>query len=1448
MKTSRPFALRRRTAGVALVLVLSILILLTAIVVAFFTNAATDLTASKNYSDGVKVKLLGASTVNLVEGQIRAGTQGGTADAPLAWASQPGLIRTYDTKGVQGTVYKLYSSDTLQVASGFNPNTALATEIPTDWNLHPSDFVDLNSPTVIKDSNGTIVDPKDPDPNARYSARYPIIDGNNLVKLGTSRVYDGIVPGKPTEGGTLDGVPDIEGFAVDTATTSLTYSESKVVAPNNNPVPMPVRWLYMLQDGQLHARVPASSTDPNAGAPGTIPGASAANPVVSRIAFWTDDDTSKLNINTASEGTAWDRPRGKSATEVAYSIGIPAQNEFQMFSGHPAKDCLSTVFGAIWPVPSTVVTSTSDNIPYVLPSFLTTSSFPALLPYFDLAPRVTEGMTFGSGSGTQSTDPGTTQKPDSGVIVDADRLYTSVDEIMFQPKMATDNVTRLARNDAANTGGATKGIPPSLLETSRFFLTSSNRSPEVTLLNTPRVSLWPLQAKLQSRTAKDKLLLFCSTIPAGSANIFAFQRLYSSYDFGASGIYSCDSPTLDFDASQLSGKRNQQLYAYLQKETNVLVPGLGGKFSDKYGGSLATNQILTEMVDMTRSVLNVYGASSPGPRYDFSLRGQTVPLIWPSGTPGAGTKGFGQFPTITEASLDFFLLNDPAEKDPATGNLLNKPLQLGAALILQPFTPTPGYSSVSFNLQVEVVGLNKFVISKTGDDDRQPMGFPAGSFGVQPGSLVNVVNALHLVAGNTTAYNGLLDSFYGGSGAKRFAYAPASGAKLDSIYPLFNTVTPGGAGSLPAKTTNFDFYALDSSNNQVPNDITIFIYSAPFSTLIPKTLIQTLHLQFPVCTNIPIPGYESKAQPLDTHQPPTTALALTLRAADRGVADGNNGLFINDQTDDNGKGNHFGLIGPNDVMRSVIVDPVNGPSKGDIRVMVPLVDVPSTYFHAHPFYKNGSVPELALDPNPSAFNKRFAESLRLGTIPGYGALGYYDYNGATTPYLLGAGWAYAPSTPLYPRKAAYSGTLIALKDSIKPYYDPAVSPSVPFETGYTNGQATGVQLTGTDGLPHPGDWDSGAGALEDGPYINKPDEGNSIYANTGAFPTTYHMKSIYYSRFSAGTQTGQTYSPNRQVSSAVMFGSLPTGVGVGGTVKPWQTLLFCPNPAAGLKHPGFGVSMSGSTGAPNVPPAPPYTTIPDHYLLDLFTMPIVEPYAISEPLSTQGKVNMNYQIAPFTYIKRDTAVRAVFKSTNLMAIPSSITSLSNYKALQPTNYNSQYRYPINPHEKDGTLKTFEDRFNSGDIFRSASEICSVPLVPAVDPAQTYEVSAAGVTADPASLAAFWNQCQLTGDNVRETPYNDLYPRLTTKSNTYTVHVRVQTLKKSALTAADTFIDPVEINSSRKDAVTAEYRGSYQIERYVDPNSTTAFPDYADPATTTPISTFYKFHTIGTKQF
>jgi uncharacterized protein (TIGR02600 family) len=301
-----------------------------------------------------------------------------------------------------------------------------------------------------------------------------------------------------------------------------------------------------------------------------------------------------------------------------------------------------------------------------------------------------------------------------------------------------------------------------------------------------------------------------------------------------------------------------------------------------------------------------------------------------------------------------------------------------------------------------------------------------------------------------------------------------------------------------------------------------------------------------------------------------------------------------------------------------------------------------------------------------------------------------------------------------------------------------------------------------------GDWDTGVARVTDGAYINKPDEGNQFRYMVLGIP--------YYSAIGVEEAGGPTFfSPNRQVSSAGMFGSLPTGVKAG---KPWQTLLFRPDTTG--THAG--------TASPK-----------DHLLLDLFWMPVVEPYAISEPFSTAGKINLNYQIAPFTYFERTTALRALLKSERVAAVPT--TAGTKYKG----DPSGQYRFEI---DADETLKQWQKRFDDGGVFKSASEICDLHLIPKGQSESTMQ--------------AFWTANQLTGDNMKERPYATLYPRLTTKSNVYSVHFYVQTLKQVNRNTSGKWNEWVE----SKDAVTGEYRGSTIIERYVDFED--GLPDFAHP--------------------
>ena len=97
--------------------------------------------------------------------------------------------------------------------------------------------------------------------------------------------------------------------------------------------------------------------------------------------------------------------------------------------------------------------------------------------------------------------------------------------------------------------------------------------------------------------------------------------------------------------------------------------------------------------------------------------------------------------------------------------------------------------------------------------------------------------------------------------------------------------------------------------------------------------------------------------------------------------------------------------------------------------------------------------------------------------------------------------------------------------------------------------------------------------------------------------------------------------------------------------------------------------------------------------------------------------------------------------------------------------------------------------------------------------------------------------------MRDRPYATLYPQLTTKSNSYTVHYRVQALKKVPGTPAAEWV-------SNADQVVSDYRGSSLVERYVDPANTT-IPDFATTYANNPtvaLDNYYDFRVLGVRRF
>jgi len=609
-----------------------------------------------------------------------------------------------------------------------------------------------------------------------------------------------------------------------------------------------------------------------------------------------------------------------------------------------------------------------------------------------------------------------------------------------------------------------------------------------------------------------------------------------------------------------------------------------------------------------------------------------------------------------------------------------------------------------------------------------------------------------------------------------------------------------------------------------------------------------------------------------------------------------------------GNGDHLGfrsMILDGDIVRAVEVDP-NGPSKGDYRLIAGLPTVSSAYFHPNPDYVTAAGSPVTVTPYISSrvdqYNNstnwavdacnatdtsgtnlnqlaaarlgRFAHSLRVMTTGasfvnpdcGYGVgngaisengstFSTANRNNASQPPFAGSNISAWPSVASTVAGSGTNTVGIPNPGGLVAGITYACANNIGGNSAIDTPVAAHGMTAALMSNNSPGDWDNGYGLVPDGPYINAPD--------AAQFTQSLNNDADGYWGIGGGvTTTGAGYAPNRQVASPVMFGSLPTpgvyssAAAATGTLAPWQTLLFCPNPPAGYNHPGWGWPVNAA--AANTAPTAPFNTPPDYLMLDLFTMPVVEPYAISEPLSTAGRVNLNYQIMPFTFVRRDTAVRGVLKSMEIGAIPNTATagtytssSVTAYKLFAPSSdpyiQTTPTRFTLNLDETKGTLAGFENKFGTGDVFRSAGDICSIFLVPNDTTTNPTYSTISNVS------NGWWSNYKLTGDNLRESPYNQIYPRVTTKSNTFTIHYKVQIIKPAPTTASNAW------NESTGQVV-AEYRGSTLIERYVDPSDPN-LPDFISRVNSSASPTlalsgtnywnldnFYKFRVINEKKF
>jgi uncharacterized protein (TIGR02600 family) len=1238
---------RSSEQGVALIIVLSLVAVMAMLAMVFFSSTTAETQTSQSQSSAQSAQQLASSAAQIVMSQIQvAGNQtapgNGTA---VAWTSQPGLLRTFTVatpSSSASTVYKLYSANNM-VATNYTENEDAP---PSTWKSSPAIYCDLNAP-VARGGNTT-------------SLAYPIADPS----------VAGVVPG----------------FTIGTAPG---YSGSNP-SPTNNPLPMPVRWLYVLKNGQLTT---PSSMDASGNVTFSEPQPSAANPVVGRIAFWADDETCKVNINTAGYAkndsnywTFWDTPVSNTTEEsTQLSSAQPWTNEFLRYPGHPATTGLNVVFGDL--------NLTPDQIA-------------------NLTPRYKDG---GSKGGSIQV----TTAPTSANIADLkknQRMYPTVDEFFYDPVRSISN---------------SAGISASVLEQRRFMLTSTSRAPETTLFDTPRVTIWPTWQTASKRTPTDKLIAFCSTI-AGQP--FYFMR---------------ENPMSTRELLDISD--NLKLYNYIQKLTERNLPGPGGNFLAKYTPDKNRDQILTSIFDAIR-LANLDDRSGPesgasqgwsftaGPlslasgRWTPTVTSYNVGYVAPPEGPN-GTRGAGRASTLAEVALMFGRSTDNSTdvQDPRDPTKTVKDNQVVSVSPLYGFAiPTMGMILPGQNRKIEVDGLDGFSVTTTinGTNSTTAL-FP----GLTTWS--NTQNELVYKASNpsytTTYYRRNFGDGFGVKGGLEWTMScqktrgtPATG--------LAGFLPPTGVFYLPylvndTFTLTFNrTITINGTNVSVPS-LSIRVFSPASST----NPLQTFEVAFPPSATLLTPM--------------GTTRTFKVNNNDLGRW-GNNGWedYISDDGD-----------------TIVAMQSRTGDHRSEI--LRPSA-TPITDFRPHNrFGDTTSLLAIAGTAQADNYYRRRASSLK-----------YNGQWGMNTPAM----------------KAQMNGNLVTGNNT----YGASMLPALP---------APALTFGSIQADFPPGDFNNGPGNSPDGSWLPKTDEGRSVGNMTGG-GSPYFRSANQDNQSSPGTLT----TPNRQMPSAVYFGSVPTGVFSSPTV-PWRTLLF---------RPGWSLPAGGPThfGA---------TSPPDWFLLDFFHMPIVEPYAISEPFSTAGKINMNARMVPFSsYITRETALHALLTSTRVTAIPDTVPA---GEQAYSGSVSGTTRWPLSASE---TLKGFNDRYDGIDgagrrVFLTAGEICSLDLVPQ------------GST--KANLSTFWADKRMTGDNNREAPYSTLAPRLTTKSNSYTVHVTAQALAPG----------PGVVGwQEGRGKVLSEWRGAYTIERYVDPNdarfTASGAPNFLSG--TQPVGPYYRFRVLGTRRF
>ncbi|MEN3941079.1 Verru_Chthon cassette protein A [Prosthecobacter sp. SYSU 5D2] len=1281
--------LRARPAprrGVALLVTLIMVALMLILVVSLLDVTGDGYKESVLVAGRDRARLHSQDALHVALAQLKNATsETFSNNVPKPWTSQPGAIRVHGMDGRLEKIWKLYSAADMTADSV----EQVEKDVPLDWAARTDEYVDLNEPVM----------------SAEGALRFPIVD---------PRAWTGDVK------------TSVEGFE---------YRDEKGAVPrraegeNGQRLPMPVRWIYKLRDGTL------GTLDEEGrffGAGGEE--ADKSNPVVSRFAFWVDDESSKVNVNTAAEGSFWDTPRADTAQERALAATVPSRLEYMRHPGHPAGVCLSSVL-----LPNRRLSP--------LGFYNTGNSAMEAMSYEDARDlwrlgRLTvaernDGTSLG---GTTEADWPVLWNHASHESVRQAR-YACLDELLFDH--VDDSRFPGMWGTAAGKSGQRRRSrffmqhPEAVeqMQRSRFFLTTQSAAPETTLFGTPRVAMWPM--------TKDTLLNG-DTLGSSAANrdtVYNHKVAMAAKVKDKAYFVQRSAPGNGIDDFRvISG--NRALFEYLQRLTSQTFPGFdhkgvtGSTFAAKYGED--RDAILLGMMDYLRAANCAdmqldhklqYSVLCPGAEHHGFGQISALQLA-PSRTPKAESnhiQGMGRMLTISEVAL---VITCRAEVD-EFGNVKGNPTPEGKAALEgkseRGKPPGPGNPG---DRELEVGFLVETFLPQHGWTDYRPFVNIALAGGPADGALSHdhreaplptfTLNGVPLVPrdSQTTASSGELPpKLWNGAGGSLGVRAIAEGVL--QFKPVI--IRAQADGTVPKLQFLGD--ARD------PNQLKVALYDAP-ATLDKVDLVQVVPLVLPDIRGLPTPSLDKD---LEVH-------------------------------DLKGRLHHSAAAGSRFLAATDVVQSL-APAHGDYRLTatqrwaeIRSGSYTSPIFVPHPMWGSQSQVHTLRDPLLAE-----APTEHRGYITGvnYPASVRPDLPGALTgkaTHLLS--WNLGKWTNL-----PVSKTLDGLR----------------LDKGERGPALPGVT----------GDFDNGVGNAPDGPYGNRPDDGHWAAAHDGRLP---YFDNVSQVGKEVPPVTLAAFSPQRMLPSPVMFGSLPTG---SRAQVPWQTLLFRPQP----DH--FGAQR-----------------VPDHLLLDLFWMPVLEPEPISTHLETEGKINLNHEILPFTHITRATALHAAMKAETLMAIPD--TAAASYKTgEQPLN---RFRRHLDARQTLALWK--QEVFDHGKVFLTPGQICEQYLVP-------EGIASASGTVSKDEMADFWNNHRLTGDNSKERPYAHLYSRLTTRSNTYKVHFIAQDLQKVRSSSSEGF-------DSRRDRVIATSSGSAVLSRRLDLNHP-SLPDYQTATNAKPLDHFYRWN-------